>query len=60
MKYISAYPDFWHHPAESLCWVLTHQDWQVDDDAGSLNILTRTKNQTEQYGQSDNIYNQVS
>lgn len=60
MKYISAYPDFWHHPAESLCWALTHQDWQVDDDAGSLNILTRTKNHTEQYGQSDNIYNQVS
>lgn len=48
MKYSSAYPDFWHHPAEGLCWVLTHQDWQVDNDAGSLNILARTKNKTEQ------------
>ncbi len=43
MKYCFAHPDFWHHPAKGLRWVLKHQDWQVDDHAGPLDILTRTE-----------------
>lgn len=39
-KVILAHPDFWHYPPESLCWILTHQIWQIDYYTGSLDVLT--------------------
>lgn len=42
-----SYPDFWHHSSEGLRRVLAHQVWQVDDHAGSLDVLPGADHDTE-------------